>query len=398
VKIVYLVFVFVLASLSILEAETVETILLIADSVPLYLPESQQKALISRRTKLEEWRLDLESRIQAHNGVCRHVASDAWALLGDCRQLKIRLEEERDEYQKALNHYREWFNTFCRLPGEKASLRQLPERNIKYFMLGNHFEFIDFEPENMPTRVWPGPKNPEKRVIDIYAPEVEKNDLDLLKSLDYSSIDFLSVDQVVQIINARHDAREREAMRISARTLIEERTRLMQEGVIKPGENIIRKEKLDTEFYRLMKGIYQRVAEKEIQDIHKADQLVFEEFGDIANRREKARDPELMRRKFAERNDIIEFYNMKMKDIEQRSSQNFSGKMEKLQNKGYYKEGEDLLEKDASDLRFRKAAQKTVKKVSIQKRRDENSAFGLAFKELKEVCYIEKIQPEHNSY
>lgn len=397
-KSIYLTLVFVLAGACVSRAQTIDSALSAAEPVPIYLSDSEQKDFSSRREELERWRLDFEIRIQAHNGSCSKVDISDWALTGNCQEAKERLEEEIRRYQEALRHYSDLLIPLRRYAKEDIPLNLLPEESVKYFMLGNYFDFIDFPAENKPNRVWPGPGSPGKSTVYIYAPQAEENDRNLLKPLDYFAIDSLSLDEAAQIVIARQDAREREAMRMASSMLAQERDRLRREGVIKSGEDIIRKEKVDPGFYRLMKGIYQMAAEKEMQDIHNAAQLAIDELAEIISRKETKNDPQLMRTELAERNNARDSYYARMREIDQRYSRNLSSEMQGLGKKGYYKEGEDLLQKDASSLRFRQAARTTARKVFTQKRSEENSVFGLAVEELKDACYLEKIEPGQDKY
>lgn len=381
---------FVTAFACVCEAQTVDEGLSAADPVPVYLSDNEQKDFTSRREELEGWRLDLETRIQSHNDSCRRVDITDQVLMGDCQESKSRLEEEIHKYQEAVRYYSDILTPLRRYAKEDIPVKQLPEESVKYFMLGNYFDFIDFPGEDKPKRAWPGPKNPDKRTVYIDDPLVEENDKNLLKPLDYFAVDLISLDEATQIVIARQEAREREAMRISSKMLIKERGRLMREGVIKSGENILMKEKKDPEFYRLMKEIYQTAAEKEIEQIHRAAQLAIDELAEIISRKEKKNNPELMRAELAARNDARDSYYAKMLEISQSYSRNLSSEIQGLKEKGYHKEGEDLLQKDSSSLRFRQAVRTIAIKVFTQKRNEENSAFARAVSGLKESCYLEK--------
>ena len=141
----YFTLIFILACACVLAAQTVDIRLPEAEVVPAYLSDNQKNSFALQRGKLEEWRLDLEIRLQAHNGSCGKVDPQDWALFGNCRESKMRLEEEIRKYQEALKHYGDLLISLRRISGEDVPAKRLPEESLKYFMLGNYFELIDFE-------------------------------------------------------------------------------------------------------------------------------------------------------------------------------------------------------------------------------------------------------------
>jgi len=360
------------------------------DPVPSGLLKTQHEMTSEKRRELVAWRAELSHRIGSHNQRCRSLKRYDWAQLGQCHQVGSLLRQQTEAYAKALGYFKD----DLRLAKEISGVPQRPASNLDpntftYFLWDraeNDRTMLDLQLSNMvsqtSSRPWPGPKNPRERLVNPLDEEQAQRDRDLLKPLNYAKIEGLSLEEVAQLVNARKHARIREATRNASETMHREMKRLEQDGLLKPGESVLEKEKQDPAFRLKMQGILTRITRQEIRDVHDARQKALEELGSVTQLREAESDPKRQRALFAAQERIIQDLESHLDQAHRQAAANMNREMARLKEKGYYKPGDDLAQKYRNDPRFRRAADEVLRKAVTHKVEAERKAQDRAFGEM----------------
>lgn len=327
--------------------------------------EPEQTELILQRAELLIRRDSIKLGVAIHNAKCSKITPGS-SIVDECRTNQKKLQTDISAYTAYVLAFNNLIQEVPRLT--ETGLDPWLSNKMLYYFLINRDENYTIHNAIMRNMIYESKSGPQEHLASPLDEREELRDREILIPIDYELK--VNLSQVLQIIKERQGARGREAARKSSNRINEIMKRLVEEGVLEPGESVIDKKKNDPVFRESLNNMLSNITRNELMDLRSARSLALEEMVRMIETRStpsKYQEFHEILQEIYERRDIA------LDMINKFAFRKMSEEIDRLKQEGYYKDGDDLIEKDRYDRDFRDAVNEAVRNILIKQYKAEQN-------------------------